>query len=248
MFDHVTIRGHDREASERFYARVLRELEVEQTHTGDDFPEWDDFSLAGATAEQPTTTGLHVAFTAPTRQHVDAFWRAGVEAGHPSDGEPGPRPVYGPVYYGGFLLDPDGNSVEAVHHGDLRQGNVDHLWIRVADVGAATAFYDLVAPFGGFRRGEEQPEKGPALPHRTFYGGDSGSFSVVSGGEPTRHLHVAFPAHDNATVDAFHAAAIDAGYEDNGPPGERAQYHAGYYGAFVLDPDGTNVEVVCHNR
>ena len=57
MFDHVTIRARDRETSERFYARVLRELEVEQTHTGDDFPEWDDFSLAGATAERPTTTG-----------------------------------------------------------------------------------------------------------------------------------------------------------------------------------------------
>jgi catechol 2,3-dioxygenase-like lactoylglutathione lyase family enzyme len=248
MFDHVGIQVHDRGVSEAFYARVLRELEVELTYTGDDFVEWDDFALGEATPEQPTTTGLHVAFTAPTRQHVDAFWRAGVDAGHPSDGEPGPRPVYGPDYYGGFLLDPQGNSVEAVHHGAPRAGNLDHLWIRVADVAAATAFYDLVAPFGGFRRGEEQPDKGPALPRRAFYGGDGGSFSVVAGGEPTRHLHVAFPGRDNATVDAFHAAAMAAGYRDNGPPGERPRYHAGYYAAFVLDPDGTNAEVVCHNR
>ena len=248
MFDHVTIRARDRDASERFYGRVLRELGIELTSRGDDGPEWDDFSLTGATPDRPATTGLHAAFVAPSRAHVDAFWRAGVDAGHRSDGEPGPRPVYGGDYYGGFLLDPEGNSVEAVHHGARREGNLDHLWIRVADVAAATAFYDVVAPFGGFRRGEEQPDTGPALPHRTFFGSDSGSFSVVAGDEPTRQLHVALPARDNATVDAFHAAVIAAGYRDNGPPGERPRYHAGYYGAFVLDPDGTNVEVVCHNR
>ena len=104
MFDNVTIRGRDRDASERFYARVLRELEIEPTSP----LEWDDFSIADPTPAQPPTTGLHIAFVAPTRAHVDAFWRAGVEAGHRSDGEPGARPVYGPDYYGGFLLDPGG--------------------------------------------------------------------------------------------------------------------------------------------
>lgn len=58
--------------------------------------------------------------------------------------------------------------------------------------------------------------------------------------------HVAFRNPDRATVDAFYAAAIAAGGRDNGPPGPRTQYHAGYYGAFVLDPDGYNVEAVCH--
>ena len=86
------------------------------------------------------------------------------------------------------------------------------------------------------------------LPDRTRFAGSSGSFSVVSGGAPTEHLHLAFPSASNAAVDAFHAAATAAGYRDNGAPGERAVYHAGYYGAFVLDPDGTNVEFVCHNR
>ena len=61
-------------------------------------------------------------------------------------------------------------------------------------------------------------------------------------------MHIAFPADDDATVDAFHAAPTAAGYRDDGAPGERPEYHAGYYGAFVLDPDGNNVEVVNHNR
>lgn len=64
----------------------------------------------------------------------------------------------------------------------------------------------------------------------------------------TEHVHIAFGAGDDATVRAFHAAALEAGHEDNGGPGERAVYHPGYYGAFVLDPDGHNVEVVNHNR
>jgi predicted lactoylglutathione lyase len=61
-------------------------------------------------------------------------------------------------------------------------------------------------------------------------------------------VHLALPASDNATVDAFHRTATEAGYRDNGAPGERPRYHPGYYGASVLDPDGNNVEVVNHNR
>ena len=57
-------------------------------------------------------------------------------------------------------------------------------------------------------------------------------------------MHIAFAARDRATVDAFHSAAVQAGGIDNGPPGVRAHYHAGYYAAFVLDPDGNNVEAV----
>ncbi len=75
------------------------------------------------------------------------------------------------------------------------------------------------------------------------------SFSLVRDERPlTEHVHLAFPADANATVRAFHAAALAAGYEDHGAPGERAGYHPGYLGAFVLDPDGHNVEVVNHNR
>jgi predicted lactoylglutathione lyase len=193
--------------------------------------------------EDPTgTRRLHIAFTAPTREHVHTFWEAGTDAGYTSDGEPGPRPEYGSTYYGSFLLDPDGNSAEAVHHDSVREsGPIDHMWLRVADVEASTRFYETIAPQAGLfvRR---------ASPERTQIVGETGSFSVVSGEELTEHVHIAFPAHENATVDEFHRVATEAGYRDNGPPGERAEYHAGYYGAFVLDPDGNNIEVVNHNR
>ncbi len=59
---------------------------------------------------------------------------------------------------------------------------------------------------------------------------------------------MAFPVDEDAAVDVFHRAAVEAGYTDNGPPGERPMYHAGYYGAYILDPDGNNVELVSHNR
>jgi hypothetical protein len=81
----------------------------------------------------------HVAIRS-SRDAVDHFWQVGMEAGYPSDGEPGPRPQYGSDYYGSFLLDPDGNSVEAVCHEDTRRGgNVDHLWIGVTDLDATFA-------------------------------------------------------------------------------------------------------------
>jgi catechol 2,3-dioxygenase-like lactoylglutathione lyase family enzyme len=64
----------------------------------------------------------------------------------------------------------------------------------------------------------------------------------------TRNVHLAFPAPYDGAVAQFHAAAVGAGYRDNGAPGERPEYHPGYEGAFVLDPDGNNVEVVDHHR
>ena len=241
MFDHVTIRVSSRPESERFYDTVLRTLGIERSHSGEQFPEWDDFSLATADREQPVTRGLHIGFGAPTPAHVDEFWNAGTGAGYRSDGTPGRRPQYRDDYYGAFLLDPDGNSAEAVHHGALREGGgIDHLWIRVADVAASRRFYETVAPHAGFRLKHDTPE-------RAQFVGETGSFSVVAG-PPAENVHLAFPAAENATVDAFHAAALAAGYADNGGPGERPIYHEGYYGAFVLDPDGNNVELVNHNR
>ena len=240
MFDHVTIRVADRAASERFYDTVLRTVGIERPVADDRYAEWDDFSLAEADTDEPVTTGLHVAFAAPTRGHVDEFWRVGTEAGYRDDGAPGWRPQYREDYYGSFLLDPDGNSVEAVHHGAMRGGGIDHLWLRVADVAAARRFYELVAPFAGLRLKDDTPT-------RARFVGRSGSFSLVDG-TPTQPFHLAFSADDDAVVDAFHQAATAAGYRDNGGPGERPEYHEGYYGAFVLDPDGHNVEVVNHNR
>jgi catechol 2,3-dioxygenase-like lactoylglutathione lyase family enzyme len=138
--------------------------------------------------------------------------------------------------------DPDGNRVEAVHTEREGPEHVDHLRIRVRDLAASKRFYMTIAPHAGLRLGVDEPNHVQMV-------GDDFSFSLIDDERPlTEHVHIAFTAHDDATVRAFHAAALAAGYEDNGGPGERAVYHPGYYGAFVLDPDGNNVEVVNHNR
>ena len=240
MFDHVTIRASDREASERFYDTVLPTIGIGKAYSDERGAEWDDFSLAAAEAAKPATRGLHIGFRAPSRAQVDEFWRAGTEAGYRDDGAPGPRPEYRDDYYGGFLLDPDGNSAEAVHHGIERTGTFDHVWLRVADDAASKRFYELIAPYTGFELRREEAEQ-------AWFAGADGSFSILRGA-PTANSHIAFPGRDNATVDTFHAVATAAGYRDNGRPGERPVYHEGYYGAFVLDPDGNNIEVVNHNR
>ena len=87
------------------------------------------------------------------------------------------------------------------------------------------------------------------LDHVGFGRDDGGrpSFFIEAYGEPVRgRLHIALRAQNHAEVDAFHAAAIDAGGTDNGAPGPRPVYHEHYYGAYVLDPDGNNIEAVCH--
>ena len=80
------------------------------------FVEWGDFSLMGAAAGEPVTRGLHIAFVAPSRARVAAFWPAGTAAGYRDDGAPGPRPRYRDDYHGAFLLDPSGHNVELVNH------------------------------------------------------------------------------------------------------------------------------------
>jgi catechol 2,3-dioxygenase-like lactoylglutathione lyase family enzyme len=241
MWDHVTLRATDLDASATFYDTVLRRLGVERTHTADWLVEWDQFSLSPANAEKPATRRLHLGFSAPTREHVHAFWQAGVDAGYRDDGEPGLRPEYGPDYYGGFLIDPDGNSAEAVHHDRIAgRGLIDHLWIRVTDVAAAKAFYETIAADAAIELADDTPE-------RARFAGAGASFSLVSGTR-TEELHMAFPGAGQAAVQAFHRTATAAGYRDNGAPGERPEYHPGYYGAFILDPDGNNIELVFHDR
>jgi catechol 2,3-dioxygenase-like lactoylglutathione lyase family enzyme len=242
MFDHVAVSAADLAESERFYRLVLSALGVAPPHVNEIGPEWDDFAMGQATAARPPTRGLHVGFVAASPAAVDAFWRAGTESGYRDGGPPGPRPQYGDDYYGGFLLDPDGNSAEAVHHGSLRgDGVVDHVWIRVADLESSRGFYDLVAEHGGFQRGVKRPDR------YQYRGSQGGSFSIVSG-SPTEHLHLAFGVDDDGDIHRFHEAALAAGYRDNGGPGERPQYHPGYYAAFALDPDGNNVELVNHHE
>ena len=193
MFDHVTIRASDREASERFYATVLAAIDVRQGASDADAARWGEFVIAPATDGSPATRRLHIGFAAASRAKVDAFWRAGIAAGYRDDGAPGPRPQYTPDYYGAFLLDPDGNSAEAVHHGGMRGGGaIDHLWIRVADVLAAAAFYETIAARAGLRVAEARADYARCE-------GTGASFSLVPG-EPTQNLHMAFPARGDAAV------------------------------------------------
>jgi catechol 2,3-dioxygenase-like lactoylglutathione lyase family enzyme len=116
---------------------------------------------------------------------------------------------------------------------------LDHIVIGVSDLAAAKAFYtQALAPLGIAPIME--------FPGRLGMGADGKpEFWLREGGAPTQ-VHVAFGTDDRAVVDAFHAAALAAGATDNGGPGRREIYHPGYYGAFVLDPDGHNVEAVCH--
>jgi len=115
---------------------------------------------------------------------------------------------------------------------------IDHLALGVSDLAASRAFYEAaLAPLGYevVMEWEDRVAFGPTARPIFFLGPGA-----------TTALHVAFQARDRAAVDAFHAAALAAGGRDNGGPGMRPRYHAHYYGAFVLDPDGINAEAVCH--
>lgn len=241
MLDHVAIRVTDRVASRRFYSTVLGE----PSYSDDDFDEWQDFGIVAIDAAHLATRHLHIAFAAASQQDVDAFWQRGVDAGYESDGEPGLRPQYTAGYYGAFLLDPDGNSVESVYRpGRTEDGSpIDHLWLGVADPGASSRFYETVAAALGVEVGEGR------LPGYVFVARNRRHIALIADGRaPAANVHLAFPVTSDDAVTEFHRLAVAAGYRDNGGPGERPLYHAGYVGAFVLDPDGNNVEAVNHNR
>jgi catechol 2,3-dioxygenase-like lactoylglutathione lyase family enzyme len=240
VIDHVTIRVPELEEGTRFYGRALALLGADAPAEGGGFVDWGDFSLTEQSAGHPPTRRLHVAFYAESPALVTSWWQEMTAAGYEDAGAPGPRPYYGPEYHGAFVLDAAGNSVEAVHDGARRQAGVlDHLWLRVADLEAATRFYEAVCPAVDHR-----VERHPG---RSQVRGPGATFALVPG-EPSEGVHLAFAAPDRLTVDAFHRAGVDAGYASNGAPGERPDYHPGYYAAFLLDPDGTNVEAVFHGR
>lgn len=130
-------------------------------------------------------------------------------------------------------------EAQELHRGRL----IDHIQIVVRDVPASRRFYEAVlgvigVPLSGMGEG--------------FVWADelviSAADSEAATGELTGRVHLAFQARDRAMVDAFHEAGLDAGGTDNGAPGVRAQYHPGYYAAFLLDPDGNNIEAVFHGE
>jgi catechol 2,3-dioxygenase-like lactoylglutathione lyase family enzyme len=242
VFDHISLRVSDQPASEAFYDTVMGVLGHTPQRVVEGFNIYGgQLILSSPSPGRPVTRRVHVGLGAESRAQVDAFWQAGVDAGYRSDGEPGERPQYTPDYYGAFLLDPDGNNIEAVHYdGVNRNGPTDHVWIRVLDVPSAADFYATIAPAAHLRPGQRDAE------YAIFRLEGGGSFSLVAG-DPTEGLHLAF-AGTRSDVHAFHEAAVSAGYRDNGGPGERPVYHPGCYAAFAFDPDGTNVEVVSHRE
>jgi catechol 2,3-dioxygenase-like lactoylglutathione lyase family enzyme len=119
---------------------------------------------------------------------------------------------------------------------------IDHVGVNVSDYDRSRDFYEKsLAPLGYTLLME------PAPGHGGFGREGKPDFWISGLREPTtENVHVALAAPDRATVDAFHTAALEAGGTDNGVPGLREIYHPTYYGAYVLDPDGNNIEVVCH--
>jgi catechol 2,3-dioxygenase-like lactoylglutathione lyase family enzyme len=119
----------------------------------------------------------------------------------------------------------------------------DHVMVKVKDLNSSKRFYTAaLAPLGFSVQYDADgmlgfgPKDAPAL------------WLAKTKGEPNGPVHLAFVAKDRASVQAFYAAALPAGGKDNGKPGLRPEYHANYYGGFVKDPDGNNIEAVCHKE
>ena len=124
---------------------------------------------------------------------------------------------------------------------------IDHTGIAVKDFDASKKFYDAaLAPLGASLV-MMVPEEYTGGVKVGGYGYDRPQFWLHESGEPGPGRHYAFTADTRAEVDAFYEAAIATGGRDNGKPGVRAHYHPNYYGAFVFDPDGNNIEAVCHS-
>jgi len=127
---------------------------------------------------------------------------------------------------------------------------IDHFGLSVSDYAKAKAFYVPALVPVGLRLGREFPKAMTGDFDVGLFGAQGGGqslFIIGGGGKATPPVHLAFRAPDRAAVDAFYNAALASGGLDNGPPGIREHYHANYYAAFVFDPDGNNIEAVCHS-
>src|SRR5688572_3396545 len=123
---------------------------------------------------------------------------------------------------------------------------IDHVSLSVEDLERAKKFYALaLAPLGMQIVGEVSAEQSGSVGFVGFGIGRKGSFWVAHSGRQTPPIHICFRAPTRAAVRDFHAAALEAGAKDNGGPGVRAEYHEAYYAAFVLSPEGHNIEAVC---
>jgi catechol 2,3-dioxygenase-like lactoylglutathione lyase family enzyme len=118
---------------------------------------------------------------------------------------------------------------------------LDHVTIGVSDIERSKAFYDIALKSVGIERlyAEGESFAGYGINEKAFFWIGLKTAAITG-------VHVAFVVDDRTSVDRFHAAGLAAGGRDNGKPGLRPHYHQSYYGAFILDPDGHNIEVVCH--
>ena len=124
---------------------------------------------------------------------------------------------------------------------------IDHIGFPVSDYVRAKAFYtQALAPLGYSLIMEVTQQERPGESAAGCGANGKPDFWIGGEGGLNKPVHIAITAKDRATVDAFYQAAIAAGAKDNGPPGLRGHYHPNYYGAFVRDPDGHNIEAVCH--
>jgi catechol 2,3-dioxygenase-like lactoylglutathione lyase family enzyme len=124
--------------------------------------------------------------------------------------------------------------------------SIDHIGIGVNDYAKSRAFYDkTLAPLGIALVMEVTAEQTGGEP-AAGYGSDGKPYFWIGGSDRTARAHIAFATSSRTLVDAFYKAGLAAGGTDNGAPGLRPHYHPNYYGAFVLDPDGHNIEAVCH--
>ena len=124
---------------------------------------------------------------------------------------------------------------------------IDHIGFPVSDYARTKAFYTkALAPLGYSLVMEVMQEERPGDRAAGFGANGKPDFWIGGEGALNKPVHIAIQAKDRAAVDAFYKAALAAGGRDNGAPGLRAHYHPNYYGAFVLDPDGHNIEAVCH--
>jgi catechol 2,3-dioxygenase-like lactoylglutathione lyase family enzyme len=123
---------------------------------------------------------------------------------------------------------------------------IDHVGFSVSDYSRSKMFYERALKPLSYTLVMEATAQATGMPAAGFGSDGKPDFWIGGEGILEKPLHIAIVAKDRASVDAFYRAALAAGGKDNGPPGIRSHYHPNYYAAFVLDPDGHNIEAVCH--
>ena len=210
-----TIRVSDRAASERFYDTVLTVLGTERTPRDDGFAEWGDFSIVAD--GRPGDAAPAHRLLRPAHELVDAFHRAGVEAGFASDGEPGPRPSTRPSTTARSCWTPTATASRPSHS-------------RTSASSARSTICGCASPTSPPARASTRRSRpvvglrgrGGTRPSTPQLAADGGSFSFIAGDEPTENVHIAFAAATTRPSTPSTPPPTGAGYRDNGAPGERA--------------------------